>query len=375
MLPYNIDFFDHEGDYVTNSNIDGIDIEEDYLSGGDNTLDIVNTNNANSISRGGYVHLTKNREGYIQEHFGYITGITKDQINNSIIKVKWSDVLNAFNVNWCIDTDVQHSGVALEAYIAEQMQLIANQTIMLNNPGMAINFTTTSSTTDWGFNLKAQAEGQHNLITNFKSTIINRALKEYDVAVLISPSFDNYSQTKITLNVTIGKISESYKTIEADLINTIDKSVTLHDSSNDVNRLKIYNELNFNQAYTYLVGADGQTYRVDQSGDTNQQYPVIFETMSIRSETGFEASALANAKSKFKQSEYADLIELTYAINDGMIKPLQLDIMKKYNIIFDGKEYKTIMTGKEIKDGKVKLTFGTNRMDLTKILKQGGQNG
>lgn len=57
MLPFNIDFFNNRGEFVANSNASGITIETDYISGGDNTLTIINKNNASAIKRGGYVHL------------------------------------------------------------------------------------------------------------------------------------------------------------------------------------------------------------------------------------------------------------------------------------------------------------------------------
>ena len=367
MLPYSLDFFNSNARFITNSNVDGIAIKQDYISGGDNQITILNTDGVEDISQGGYIRISRQETN--QRYFGYITGITKDAINNSTITIKWTDLLSVFNVDWCIDTDVQHSGTALEAFMAEQMQQIAANVLTPGGSGISLQFTTTSSTTDWGFNLKSNHEGQHSVIVNFRSTIITRALKEYDIAINIEPE---YGQEQITLKVTIGKITENPKTIEADLANVISKKITMRDSTKDVNRLKVYNQENYAQTYTYYLGTDGNIHRVDQDGDNLQKYPVIFDTTDVKPSPSFVSAALAEARSTFKQVSYLDLIEIEVANKDTLVNPLELSITQKYDVIFDGTQYTTILTGKQTKSGTTVLTFGTNRLDLTQILRKRG---
>jgi hypothetical protein len=78
------------------------------------------------------------------------------------------------------------------------------------------------------------------------------------------------------------------------------------------------------------------------------------------------------AKKVFKTSKYKNLIELTIKADDTMINPMNLEIGQTVNIIHDGVSYNSILSGKEIKGGLVKLIFGTIRLELTKILNMKG---
>jgi len=78
------------------------------------------------------------------------------------------------------------------------------------------------------------------------------------------------------------------------------------------------------------------------------------------------------AKKVFKNSRYQNLIELTVKADDTMINPLSMNIGQVVEIIHDGVTYNSILTGKEIKGGLVKLIFGTIRLELTKILNMKG---
>lgn len=78
------------------------------------------------------------------------------------------------------------------------------------------------------------------------------------------------------------------------------------------------------------------------------------------------------AKKVFKNSKYQNLIELTVKADDTMINPLSMNIGQVVEIIHDGVTYNSILTGKEIKGGLVKLIFGTIRLELTKILNMKG---
>lgn len=86
----------------------------------------------------------------------------------------------------------------------------------------------------------------------------------------------------------------------------------------------------------------------------------------------FAAIISGYAKKVFKASKYTNLIELTVPSNDSMIKPFEMEIGQVANIIHDNVSYNSILSGKEIKGGLVKLIFGTIRLELTKILNMKG---
>lgn len=90
--------------------------------------------------------------------------------------------------------------------------------------------------------------------------------------------------------------------------------------------------------------------------------------------TSRQASAVTDhinnmAASIFAKNKYNNLIELTVRIDDPIVKPMQLKMGQKVEVIHDGTSYSTILTGREIEGGKVKLIFGTVRLELTKYLK------
>lgn len=74
----------------------------------------------------------------------------------------------------------------------------------------------------------------------------------------------------------------------------------------------------------------------------------------------------------FAKNKYTNFIELTMRADDTMINPLSMEIGQIVSIIHDGVSYDSILTGKEIHDGIVKLIFGTIRLELTKILNMKG---
>lgn len=80
----------------------------------------------------------------------------------------------------------------------------------------------------------------------------------------------------------------------------------------------------------------------------------------------------AYANKIFKASKYSNNIEIVVKQDDSMIKPMEMKIGQVVNIIHDGVSYNSILTGKEIKGGLVKLIFGTIRLELTKILNMKG---
>ena len=94
-------------------------------------------------------------------------------------------------------------------------------------------------------------------------------------------------------------------------------------------------------------------------------------------ESALDSAAILNqmqswAESEFAKNNYNNYIELTVPQNDSMINPQNMSIGQVVNIIHDGVSYNSILTGKEISGGLVKLIFGTIRLDLTKILNMKG---
>jgi hypothetical protein len=78
------------------------------------------------------------------------------------------------------------------------------------------------------------------------------------------------------------------------------------------------------------------------------------------------------ANKAFTKSKYRNLIEFTVLENDAILTPTELKAWQEVEVIHKGASYNSILTGIKRAKGLVTLTFGTIRLELTKILK-GGQ--
>lgn len=116
--------------------------------------------------------------------------------------------------------------------------------------------------------------------------------------------------------------------------------------------------------------------RMPINGDTAQKaYNKFKETTTWRNEVEaavraiFATTAAQKAAETFANNKYTNLIELTVAEDDSMIKPYELKMGQVVNVIHNNKSYNSILTGKQTGKGETKLTFGKIRLELTKILK------
>lgn len=94
-------------------------------------------------------------------------------------------------------------------------------------------------------------------------------------------------------------------------------------------------------------------------------------------ESALDSAAILNqmqswAESEFAKNSYNNYIEITVLQSDSMIDPQRMNIGQIVNITHDGVSYNSILTGKEVSGGLVKLIFGTIRLELTKILNMKG---
>ena len=80
----------------------------------------------------------------------------------------------------------------------------------------------------------------------------------------------------------------------------------------------------------------------------------------------------AYVSKEFATTKFKNVIELSFVISDSLVNPLTMNISQVVEIIKDGKSYNSVLTGREIKAGMVKLIFGMIRLDLTKILNMKG---
>ena len=264
------------------------------------------------------------------------------------------------------DTTLQGSNTTLEQMMANYIKeyFINNSDQLQNIPGLSVEII--SATKNWGFHLTSDVAGLNKTIINFMTVIIQRAMTKYQVGLYVEPDF-NAKQ----IVVKIGKKNTEIFHIEADLPNVIKKSIVLNETTQDINKLFIYNNANLSDVIVYYK-------HPDKSFDTinaNRITPVIYDIVTAALAEGqtFAQAAAVIAARTFDVESYNNLIELTVLNDDALVNAENISIGQEVMIVSGGAAYSSILTGYEI-GVKTKLIFGTIRLDLTKILK-GANNG
>lgn len=75
------------------------------------------------------------------------------------------------------------------------------------------------------------------------------------------------------------------------------------------------------------------------------------------------------ATKAFAKAKYKNLIEFTVLADDELLKPKEMQEGQVVDVIHKGNIYNSILTGWKVSKGLIKLTFGTIRLELTKILR------
>ena len=354
MRAYSVEIFDRNFAYKDHDNVDEVAYNFDYLSPADSSIEV----SMIKAARGDLIRISNGNVDYL----GIITETAYK--NNDRLDIKYKPFASILNVGVLFDTDLRGGSESLEQVIADYIKAYyVNNTDPEQNIKAIGDIKLTSTTTSWGFNLKSDKVGMHMCIVNLYDSILTPAFNKYKVAVRAVPDY----QTR-KINILIGKVARSVMTLESDLSNIISKNVAIRQTSNDVNKLRVYNTSNYSQMRTYFLHPDG-TY--DQT-NTNRITPVVMEVKGADVEEGssFDKEATSVAAESFGQISYSNLIELYICNDDELIDPAGLEIGQTVNVIHDGVSYASIYSGIEI-GTTTKLIFGSIRLDLTKIIKGG----
>lgn len=351
MRQYNVEIFDRAFNLKDHTNISDASWTVDYLSPSINLLTVLNCN----AEKGDYIRLHCIED----EFFGIVRAVTSQ--SEKLMTIECGSFLSVFDTSILFDTDLQGTS-NLETVLKNLItaMYISNPDTKQRIAGLSVE--TTSNTTGWGFNLKSDTENMHHCIVNFYNSLIVRALEKYGVVITVTPDVQNKA-----IVLTIGKIADKSKLIEADLPNIVEKNIVLKETEKDVNKLIVYNTANYSTKRTYYRHTD-DTY--DQT-DSNRLTPVVQEIKAVTVEEGgsFATAADSEAASLFGELNYNNLIELVVSNDDTLVKPYELEIGQEVQVVSKGAVYKSILTGKTVSNS-TQLTFGTIRLQLTKILKR-----
>ena len=356
MQPFNVEIFDREFNLIQHYNVGSIDYKYDYLSTMENSVLIAFNED---VKNGDYIRIKNNTDSY----FGYISAIAVNEAEQGFSEIKFKPFISLFDSSILFDTTLQGSATTLEDMIADYITAywISNADTEQNIFGLEVQ--TISSTSGWGFHITSDQKGLNKAVINFMTSIIRRSLTKYQVGLYAEPDFSN---KKIV--VKIGVKAPGTFFIEADLPNVIEKSIIVNESTQDMNKLIIYDQANLVTNLIYYKHPDG-TY---DTTDYDRITPVIYSITSVAVSEGdtFADAAQDAADKQFDVDSYSNLIELTVQNEDALVMPDTLTIGQLVNVASNGTSYASILTGVERSD-VTKLTFGTIRLDLTKILKGG----
>lgn len=358
MKVYNVEIFSRSFILKSHTNVEGVEFSEDYLSPDVNELTVQSIN----ASLGDYIRITADNV----EYFGIIDSVTST--DESLVELKYKSFLTLFDTDCMFDTNWQGGSTSLEQTLANLItnMFISNSDTSMNVPGLSV--TTTSTTSNWGFNLKSDTENMHHCIINLHDVLIVRSMEKYKVRIKVVPNAQNK-----TITLRIGRNTAASVTVEADLPNIIHKNVIIKETDNDVNKLVVYNTENYTTTRTYYLHPNG-TYNTTNS---DRIVPVVQEIRGTAPERDgstitktFAQMADSEAAEVFGSIEYNNLIELEMLNDDSLVKPYNMEVGQVVNVISDRVTYYSILTGRKVEQTTT-LIFGTIRLDLTKRLKRG----
>lgn len=356
MQPFNVEIFDREFNLLQHYNVGSIDYKYDYLSTMENSVLVAFNEN---VKNGDYIRIKNNTDSY----FGYISAIAVNEAEQGYSEIKFKPFISLFDASILFDTTLQGSATTLEQMIADYITAywISNADSDQNIYGLEVQ--TISSTSGWGFHITSDQKGLNKAVINFMTSIIRRSLTKYQVGLYAEPDFSN---KKIVIKIGVKAPGTFF--IEADLPNVVEKSIIVNESTQDMNKLIIYDQADLVTNVIYYKHPDG-TY---DTTDDDRITPVIYSITSVAVSEGdtFADAAKDAADKQFDVDSYSNLIELTVQNEDALVMPDTLTIGQLVNVASNGTSYASILTGVERSD-VTKLTFGTIRLDLTKILKGG----
>lgn len=356
MQPFNVEIFDRQFNLIQHYNVGAIDYNYDYLSTVENSILIEFNEN---VEKGDYIRIVNNTDSY----FGFISSIAVNEAIQGFSEIRFKPFIALFDAPIMFDTTLQGSGTSLENAIAGIITdyWINNADADENIYGLEVQ--TLSTTSNWGFHITSDQKGLNKAIINFMTSIIRRSLTKYQVGLYAEPDFTN---KKIVVSIGVKALNTFY--IEADLPNVIEKSIIVNETTEDMNKLFIYDQADLVTNVIYYKHPDGSYDTRDEDRIT----PVIYGITSVAVSEGDTFADVAEdaANKQFDVDTYSNLIEITVQNEDEIVMPQSLTIGQIVNVISNGTSYSSILTGVE-RSNKTKLIFGTIRLDLTKIIKGG----
>lgn len=303
MKQFNIEIFDENFTFLFNTTADKIKYKEDYLDP-EKAKVIVNSDariNANSIIR-----LYRDEEDYA----GIITDVkAKD---DGTTEVTFSSVESLFDQEVLIDVG-QISGT-MEQYMKALMDglYVTNSDVSQRLP---LSIEAVTSTTDWSFDYKIENEPDEDeepperlvAFVNILDDLIIPGFTQYGIVLEWTFDFNNK-----LINISITKNEADPVTIEPELPNIIDETITIRKAKKRINKVNIWNSQDYERTITYYLHSDDSFDTVD----SDRVVPVNYKNLKVSADNNQKCitkkvSELKSEYSKIKSYNSMDPDERT----------------------------------------------------------------
>lgn len=274
------------------------------------------------------------------------------QPNKGTVEISMRPLQALFDVD-VFASAITDVGSWLEQQITEQF--VSNADTLQNRP------VTVSSTVRTAYPLTESDSETLNLVD-----IMGQALTTYGIYV------NAYLDVK-NMQIVVQILPPSVPvTLEANLENVLDKTVTLGDSYGSTNKMVIRKQVtdqesgavSYPSQVIYYLHTDGT---VDTT-DSNRITPVFWALANLADSETWDQDAQDKAVETLTPEQYDNEIVLQYRAGDSLVQPESIQIGTTATIYVDGTAYTSILTGRKIEPGTVTLTFGSVRVALTKQL-------
>lgn len=303
MKQFNIEIFDENFNFIFNTTADKTKYKEDYLDP-EKAKVVVNSDariNVNSIIR-----MYRDNEDFS----GIITDVkAKD---DGTTEVTYTSVESLFDREVLIDVG-QISGT-MEQYMKALMdELYVTNSDLSQRLPMTIEAVT--STTEWSFDYKIENEPDEDeeapprlvAFVNILDDLIIPAFTQYGIVLDWTFDFNNK-----LIKVYITKNEADPITIEPELPNVIDETITIRKAKKRINKVNIWNSQDYEREITYYLHSDDSFDTIN----SDRVVPVNYKNLKVSADNNQKCikkkvSELKSEYSKIKSYNGMDPEERT----------------------------------------------------------------
>lgn len=268
MKQFNIEIFDENFNFLFNTTADKIKYKEDYLDP-EKAKIIVNSDsriNSNSIIR-----LYRDNEDFA----GIITDVkAKD---DGTTEVTFSSVESLFDKEVLIDVGM------IQGTMEQYMKVLMDELYVTNadlSQRLPLMIEAVTATDSWSFDYKIENEPDEDeepperlvSFVNILDDLIIPAFTQY--GIVLEWSFD-FNQKLIKVYIT--KNLADTITIEPELPNVIDQTITIRKAKKRINKVNIWNSQDFERAITYFLHSDDSF----DTTDSDRVVPVNYKNLKV----------------------------------------------------------------------------------------------